>query len=452
MFFVFSFFLTQRHGGFTEITEIDEDYMQIIKYPSKGTWGELLKRPTIDTVFLERTVANILKDVREHGNDALRHCARHFDKVELDDFLVTDEEFAEAESLVSQDLKEAIAVAKANIEKFHAVEDSERNVIETTTGVFCWKKNVAIEKVGLYVPAGSAPLFSTVLMLVIPAKLAGCREIVVTSPPNKDGKIDPATLYAARLCGATKVFKIGGAQAIGALAYGTDTVPSVYKIFGPGNQFVTEAKLQVLRSGVAIDMPAGPSEVAILADDTCVPAFVAADLLSQAEHGPDSQVVLVSTSETVINETLAEVGGQIEDLSRKTTAAAAIRNSKAILVETLEDGVELLNEYAPEHLIIATKNPDEIAETIVNAGSVFIGNYSCESAGDYASGTNHTLPTGGAAKAYSGVSLASFTKSITFQRLTAEGIQNLGPTIETMAAAEGLDAHKNAVAIRRRPR
>jgi histidinol dehydrogenase len=424
--------------------------MQIIKYPSKGTWGELLKRPTIDTVFLERTVANILKDVREHGDDALRHCARHFDKVELDDFLVTDKEFAEAESLVSQDLKEAIAVAKANIEKFHAVEDSERNVIETTTGVFCWKKNVAIEKVGLYVPAGSAPLFSTVLMLVIPAKLAGCREIVVTSPPNKDGKIDPATLYAARLCGATKVFKIGGAQAIGALAYGTETVPSVYKIFGPGNQFVTEAKLQVLRSGVAIDMPAGPSEVAILADDTCVPAFVAADLLSQAEHGPDSQVVLVSTSETVINETLTEVDRQIETLSRKSTAAAAIQNSKAILVETLEDGVELLNEYAAEHLIIAAQNADEIAETIINAGSVFIGNYSCESAGDYASGTNHTLPTGGAAKAYSGVSVTSFTKSITFQRLTAEGIQNLGPTIETMAAAEGLDAHNNAVAIRRR--
>lgn len=424
--------------------------MQIIKYPSKDIWAAILKRPAIDTVFLERTVANILKDVREHGDSALRHCARHFDKVELEEFLVTEEEFLEAESLVSQDLKNAIAVAKTNIEKFHAVADTERNVIETTSGVFCWKKSVAIEKVGLYVPAGSAPLFSTVLMLVIPAKLAGCREIVVTSPPNKDGKIDPATLYAARLCGATKVFKIGGAQAIGALAYGTETVPSVYKIFGPGNQFVTEAKLQVLRSGVAIDMPAGPSEVAILADETCVPAFVAADLLSQAEHGPDSQVVLVSTSETVINETLAEVDRQIETLSRKPTAAAAIQNSKAILVESFADGVELLNEYAPEHLIIATQNADEIAEAINNAGSVFIGNYSCESAGDYASGTNHTLPTGGAARAYSGVSVASFTKSITFQRLTADGIHNLGRTIETMSAAEGLDAHKNAVAIRRR--
>lgn len=426
--------------------------MQIIKYPSKEIWADLLKRPTIDATFLERTVANILKDVREHGDVALRHCARHFDKVELDEFLVTEEEFLEAGSSVPKELKNAIAVAKANIEKFHAVEGIERNMVETTPGVFCWKKNVAIEKVGLYVPAGSAPLFSTVLMLVIPAKLAGCREIVVTSPPNAEGKIDPTTLYTAKLCGATKVFKIGGAQAIGALAYGTETVPSVYKIFGPGNQFVTEAKLQVMRSHVAIDMPAGPSEVAVMADDSCVPAFVAADLLSQAEHGPDSQVVLVSTSEKVIDETLAEINSQIASLPRQTTAAAAIENSKAILVKDLEDGVELLNEYAPEHLIIATQNADLLAETIVNAGSVFIGNYSCETAGDYASGTNHTLPTGGAARAYSGVSVASFTKNITFQRLTAEGIENLGPTIETMAAAEGLDAHKNAVAIRRRPR
>jgi histidinol dehydrogenase len=423
--------------------------MQIIKYPSKETWAVMLKRPAIDTVFLERTVANILKDVRGNGDSALRHCARHFDKVELDNFLVSDDEFAEAERLVSDELKTAIGVAKANIEKFHAVQNTERNVIETTPGVFCWRKNVAIEKVGLYVPAGSAPLFSTVLMLVIPAKLAGCREIIITSPPNTEGKVDATTLYAAKLCGATKVFKIGGAQAIGALAFGTESVPSVYKIFGPGNQFVTEAKLQVLRSGVAVDMPAGPSEVAVLADESCVPAFVAADLLSQAEHGPDSQVILVSTSETVISETLAEVDRQVEALSRKSTAVAAIQNSKAIFVETLADGIELLNDYAPEHLIIATQNADEIAETVVNAGSVFIGNYSCESAGDYASGTNHTLPTGGAARAYSGVSVASFTKSITFQRLTAGGIQNLGPTIETMAAAEGLDAHKNAVTIRR---
>ena len=423
--------------------------MQIIKYPNQETWPVILKRPTIDTAFLERTVANILQDVRDHGDSALRHCARHFDKVEIDDFLVSEDEYLEAEALISTELKDAISVAKANIEKFHAVGEVSPDIIETTPGVYCWRKSVAIEKVGLYVPAGSAPLFSTVLMLSIPAKQAGCREIIVTSPPNKDGKIDPATLYAARLCGTTKVFKIGGAQAIGALAYGTETVQSVYKIFGPGNQFVTEAKLQILRSGVAIDMPAGPSEVAVLADESCIPSFVAADLLSQAEHGPDSQVVLLSTSEKVITETLAEVDRQIETLSRKPVATAAIKNSKAILVETLECGVELLNEYAPEHLIIATRNADDIAEAIINAGSVFIENYSCESAGDYASGTNHTLPTGGAARAYSGISVASFTKTITFQRLTAEGMRALGPTVETMAAAEGLDGHKNAVTIRR---
>jgi len=423
--------------------------VKIVRYPEKDKLGEILQRPTLDVKFLERTVANILADVRDNGDAALRHCARHFDKVELDDFLVTGDEFLEADSLVSQGIKDAINVAKENIEKFHAVADEKPNVIETTPGVFCWKKSVPIEKVGLYVPAGSAPLFSTVLMLAIPAKLAGCREIVVASPPNLDGKIDPVTLYAAKLCGATKVFKVGGAQAIGAMAYGTETVPRVYKIFGPGNQFVTEAKLQVLRSGVAIDMPAGPSEVAVLADETCVPSFVAADLLSQAEHGPDSQVVLVSTSEVVIDETLAEVNRQIELLPRKTIAAAAIRNSTAILVNTIDEGVDILNDYAPEHLIIATSDAEAVAEKIANAGSVFIGNYSCESAGDYASGTNHTLPTGGAARAYSGVSVASFTKKITFQRLTADGVRNLGPTIETMAAAEGLDAHKNAVAIRR---
>ncbi len=423
--------------------------MKIVKYPGKDTWGELLKRPTIDTKFLERTVANILNDVRENGDAALGHCSRHFDKVELDDFLVTEDEFSEAESLVSIELKDAIAVAKSNIEKFHAVSADRPTVIETTTGVFCWKKAVAIEKVGLYVPAGSAPLFSTVLMLVIPAKIAGCREIVVCSPPNSEGKVDPPTLYAAKLCGATSVHKIGGAQAIGAMAYGTKSVARVYKIFGPGNQFVTEAKLQVLRSGVAIDMPAGPSEVAVLADETCVPSFVAADLLSQAEHGPDSQVILVSTSQVVITETLAEVDRQIEALPRKAIAAAAIQNSRAILVKTIDDGVELLNEYAPEHLIIATADGESVAERIVNAGSVFIGNFSCESAGDYASGTNHTLPTNEAARAYSGVSVASFTKTITFQRLTAEGINTLGPIVETMAAAEGLEAHKNAIAIRR---
>lgn len=423
--------------------------MRIVKYPAREAWNDLLKRPAIDTQFLERTVANILADVRKNGDAALRHCARHFDKVELDEFLVSQNEFDEADSLVSDDLREAISIARANIEKFHAVKKEEPDVIETADGVYCWKKSVAIEKVGLYVPAGSAPLFSTVLMLVIPAKLAACREIIVTSPPNAAGKIDHATLYAARLCGATKVFKIGGAQAIGALAYGTESVPRVYKIFGPGNQYVTEAKLQVLRSGVAIDMPAGPSEVAVLADETCVPSFVAADLLSQAEHGPDSQVVLVSTSESVIAETIAEVERQIELLPRRSTASAAIGNSIAILVGSIGDGVEILNEYAPEHLIIATDGADTVAEQISNAGSVFIGNFSCESAGDYASGTNHTLPTNGAARAYSGVSTASFAKSITFQKLSPEGIRSLGPTIETMAAAEGLEAHRNAAALRR---
>ena len=423
--------------------------MRIIKYPPKGTWGEILKRPTLDVGFLHRTVANILSDVRENGDTALRHCARHFDKVEINEFLVSEDEYIEAESLVPQNLKDAIQIAKANIEQFHTIRPQDRNVIETTRGVFCWGKIVPIEKVGLYIPAGSAPLFSTVLMLAVPARLAGCSEIVLTSPPNTDGKIHPVTLYCAKLCGATHMYKVGGAQAIGALAYGTESIPRVSKIFGPGNQFVTEAKIQVLRSGVAIDMPAGPSEVAVLADDTCVPEFVAADLLSQAEHGPDSQVVLVSTSEVVIAKTLACMKAQSELLNRKSVAAAAIENSKAILVETIRDGVDLLNDYAPEHLIIATKNAEEVAEEILNAGSVFIGNLSCESAGDYASGTNHTLPTGGAARAYSGVSVASFTKTITFQRLTAGGISNLGPTIEAMAAAEGLDAHRNAVAIRR---
>lgn len=423
--------------------------MQIIKFPKVEDWSEILRRPTLDTKFLERTVANILADVRDNGDSALRHCARLFDKVELDEFRVTEAEFAEAEKHVPQELKEAIAVAKANIEKFHSAARVESSVVETSSGVFCWTRNVAIEKVGLYVPAGSAPLFSTVLMLAVPAKLAGCSRIVIVSPPGPDGTVSPVTLFTANLCGATDVFKIGGAQAIGSLAYGTETVPRVDKIFGPGNQFVTEAKLQVLRTGVAIDMPAGPSEVAVLADETCVPAFVAADLLAQAEHGPDSQVILVSTSDQVIDEVMAEVTRQLETLPRRETAKAALSNSKAILVGSTAEGIDILNAYAPEHLIIATDNADNTANRVINAGSVFIGNFSCESAGDYASGTNHTLPTGGAARAYSGVSVASFMKTITYQRLTAEGIKTLGPVIETMAAAEGLDAHKNAVTIRR---
>ena len=422
--------------------------MQIIKYPKKEIWDEILTRPSLDDNFLERTVANILKDVKLHGDEALKHCARHFDKVELDEFLVSSEEFDEAEARVGDELKEAIKIAKANIEKFHAAQTEKSEVIETTTGVFCWRKSVAIEKVGLYIPAGTAPLFSTVLMLAVPAKFAGCGEIILCSPPDKEGKVNDVTLYTARLCGATKVFKIGGAQAIGALAFGTETVPKVYKIFGPGNQFVTEAKQQVTKYGVSIDMPAGPSEVAILADESSVPEFVAADLLSQAEHGVDSQVLLVSTSENIIEKANIELEKQLEVLPRKSIAAAALKNSKAILVEDTETAIELLNEYAAEHLILAVENADEIAEKVVNAGSVFLGNYSCESAGDYASGTNHTLPTGAYARSYSGVSLDSFVKKITFQKLSAEGISNLGKSVELMAEAEHLHAHKNAITVR----
>lgn len=422
--------------------------MKVIKNPKKYTWNEHLTRPTIDNTFLERTVANILKDVKNHGDEALKHCARQFDRIELDEFLVSEEEFAEADAQVSQELKEAIAIAKANIEKFHTAQIEKPQIIETTSGVFCWRKSVAIEKVGLYVPAGTAPLFSTVMMLAIPAKIAGCKEIVVCSPPDTNGKINPVTLYAAKLCGATKVFKIGGAQAVGALGFGTFSVPKVSKIFGPGNQFVTEAKQQITKFGVSIDMPAGPSEVAVFADESSVPAFVAADLLSQAEHGVDSQVLLVSTSEKVIEESLTELEKQLELLPRKAIAQRAIENSKAIFFDDFESALELLNEYAAEHLILAVENAEEVAEKVVNAGSVFIGNYSCESAGDYASGTNHTLPTNGYAKSYSGVSLDSFVRKITFQKLTADGIKNLGHAIECMAEAEELEAHKYAITVR----
>lgn len=422
--------------------------MQVIKYPKREDWRELLARPVFETKSLERHVQNILNFVKRDGDEAVRHFTKTLDQVELEDFAVQEEEFAEAERRVSAELKTAIQIAKTNIEKFHRAQTEKPEIIETTTGVFCWRKSVAIERVGLYIPAGTAPLFSTVLMLAVPAKLAGCREIVLCSPPDKNGKINDVILYTAKLCGVTKAFKIGGAQAVGALAYGTQTVPPVYKIFGPGNQFVTSAKQIVSQTGVAIDMPAGPSEVAVLADETCVPAFVAADLLSQAEHGVDSQVLLVTTSEKVLEETLREVGEQVAVLPRRAIAEKSLENSKAILVENTDESVELLNEYAAEHLVIAMENADEVAEKIINAGSVFIGNYSCESAGDYASGTNHTLPTDGYAKAYSGVSLDSFVKKITFQKLTADGIRNLGGVIELMAEAESLQAHKNAVSIR----
>lgn len=423
--------------------------MKVIEYPARKDWPEIIKRPAMDTRELSGSVAEILADVRANGDDALRKLSCKFDGIELDELLVGEDEFFAADAEVSQDLKDALAVAKANVEKFHSVIASVPEKIETTTGVVCWKRFLPIEKVGLYIPAGSAPLFSTVLMLAIPAKLAGCREIVMCSPPDSNGRVNSATLYAARLCGVTRVFKIGGAQAIAAMAYGTETVPRVYKIFGPGNQYVTEAKLQSMREGVAIDMPAGPSEVAVLADETCVPAFVAADLLSQAEHGPDSQVILVTNSQAVIDDVLDEVECQVYVLPRKETARAALANSKAILVRTIDEGVDLLNEYAAEHLILAVRDAETIANSITNAGAIFLGNYSCESAGDYSSGTNHTLPTNGAARAFSGVSVASFMKSVTYQQLSEDGIRNLGPVIETMAAAEGLEAHRNAVSIRR---
>lgn len=422
--------------------------MKIIKYPKKENWGELLARPVFDAKYLRPAVAGILDAVRTDGDAALRRFAKKFDKVDLEDFRVAPEEFAEAERQISDNLKAAIRQAQANLEKFHAAQAEKPEVVETTPGVFCWRKSVAIEKVGLYIPAGTAPLFSTVLMLGVPARLAGCREIVICSPPDRTGRVNAATLYAARVCGATKVFKVGGAQAVGAMAFGTASVPRVYKIFGPGNQYVTEAKLQVSLDGTAIDMPAGPSEVAVLADESSVPAFVAADLLAQAEHGPDSQVLLVATSESVIAQSLAALESQLARLPRRETAAQALENSKAILVENEETALEILNEYAAEHLILAVENADRMAAGIVNAGSVFVGHYSCESAGDYASGTNHTLPTNGFAKSFSGVSLDSFVKKITFQKLTEEGIRNLGPTIECLAETENLQAHKNAVSVR----
>jgi histidinol dehydrogenase len=422
--------------------------MQIVRNPKKYTWASLLERPSLDNRFLERTVASIISDVREHGDSALRHCAKQFDKLEIEQFQVTDEEFETAIQTVSEELKSAIQIAKRNIEKFHITQVEEPQIVDTMPGVSCWRKSVPIDRVGLYVPAGSAPLFSTVLMLAIPAQIAGCKEIIICSAPDAEGQINPATLYAAHVCGIRKVFKTSGAQAIAAMAFGTQTIPKVDKIFGPGNQYVTEAKMQVSKIGTAIDMPAGPSEVAVLADETSVPAFVAADLLSQAEHGPDSQVLLVTMSDSVAEAVAVEIDAQLQTLPRKTIAEKALENSKAIVFDEIESAIELLNEYAAEHLILAVANVDEVSDRITNAGSVFIGNLSCESAGDYASGTNHTLPTNGWARSYSGVSLDSFVKKITFQRISEEGLRNIGPAIEVMAAAEELEAHKQAVTIR----
>ena len=422
--------------------------MELIKYPIKEIWKDILKRPSIDSTSLEATVQAVLSDIKANGQTAVKKYTLQFDKIEIENVLVSETEFNEAEKLISNDLKNAIQLAKNNIEIFHQAQKEEIKIIETMPGVTCWRKSIAIQKVGLYIPGGTAPLFSTILMLGIPAKLAGCEQIILCTPPNENGTIHPAILYTAKLLGINNVYKVGGMQAIGAMAYGTEIIPQVYKIFGPGNQYVTCAKQLVNIQGTAIDMPAGPSEVAIFADETCVPEFVAADLLSQAEHGLDSHVILVSTNEGVIKNVETELEKQLAVLPRKEFATKALNNSKAILVKTHEEAIDLLNEYAPEHLIIACKNDEELSEKIINAGSVFLGNYSCESAGDYASGTNHTLPTNGYAKAYSGVSVDSFVKKITYQKLTKQGIKNIGEAIELMAEAEGLQAHKNAVTVR----
>ncbi|MBO9727740.1 MAG: histidinol dehydrogenase [Chitinophaga sp.] len=417
--------------------------MQTTRFPDKSTWSTLLQRPVMDTSALEKKVNDILQEVRINGDQAIRKFAAEFDKITLENIQVPATAFAQAEATLEPALKAAIQQAAKNITTFHRAQQEKVQVIETMPGVQCWRKPVAIQKVGLYIPGGSAPLFSTILMLGIPAMIAGCKEIVLCTP-----SLHPAILYTAQLVGIGKVFTIGGVQAIGAMAYGTETVPQVYKIFGPGNQYVTCAKQLVNKSGVAIDMPAGPSEVAVLADENCVPDFVAADLLSQAEHGPDSQVVLVTTSEKVLTDVTNALNAQLEQLPRKGIATAALENSKMILVKDMDTAMDMLNAYAPEHLILACNGAENIADKVTDAGSVFMGNYTPESAGDYASGTNHTLPTNGYARAYSGVSLDSFVKKITFQQIAPEGLQNIGATIEAMAAAEGLEAHKNAVTVR----
>lgn len=422
--------------------------IQLIKYPKKSEWAKLLMRPAIDSSSLEASVKNILHEVKANGDEALKRFATIFDKVSLDELKVSEEEIKQAIAYVSNELKDAISVAKKNIETFHNKQIAAVEKIETMPGILCWRKTVAIEKVGLYIPGGTAPLFSTILMLTVPARIAGCKEIIVCTPPSKDGSIHPAILYTAQLCGITKIYKTGGAQAIGAMAYGTESIPQVYKIFGPGNQYVTAAKQLVQKDGIAIDMPAGPSEVCVMADDTANASFVAADLLSQAEHGMDSQVLLVSTSEEMINAVLQETDKQLNELPRKELAAKALENSKAILLNSVEEMIELVNEYAAEHLIISCMDDELIAEQIINAGSIFLGNFSPESVGDYASGTNHTLPTNGYARAYSGVSVDSFVKKITLQKLSKDGLMNIGKAVEVMAEAEGLQAHANAVSVR----
>lgn len=423
--------------------------MNVYKYPDRNAWDELIKRPLLDTSSLETKVQAILSDIKQNGDEAVKKYTLQYDKAVIHNLLVLENEIEEATNKVDEKLKTAILQARENIVKFHTAQKEALKIIETMPGVRCWRKSVPVEKVGLYIPGGTAPLFSTILMLGIPAQIAGCREIILCTPPDANGNIHPAILYTAKLVGISKIFKIGGVQAIAAMAYGTESVLKVNKIFGPGNQYVMCAKQLVNKDGVAIDMPAGPSEVAVLADESCIADFVAADLLSQAEHGIDSQVLLVATSKEVIENVAEKITEQLETLPRKKIAEQALSNSKCVLVKNIDEAVELINEYAPEHLIISCKNDEIIAEKIINAGSVFLGNYSPESVGDYASGTNHTLPTNGYAKAYSGVSLDSFIKKITFQKLTKEGLYSIATTVETMAAAEGLEAHKRAVTIRR---
>ena len=422
--------------------------MKIVYKPGKEAWNQLVNRPTVDVAKMDELVRGIFAEVKMKGDIAVKKYTRYFDRAELDQMLVQPEEFEKAELLVKEDLKAAICVAAANIETFHASQKITSLPVETTPGVSCWQKPAPIEKVGLYIPGGTAPLFSTVLMLALPARIAGCKEVVLCTPPSPDGTIHPAILYAARVAGVNSVFKVGGIQAIAAMSIGTETIPAVYKIFGPGNQYVTAAKLEAFRYGIAIDLPAGPSEVMVVADQVANPSFVAADLLSQAEHGPDSQVMLVTWIEGVIQKVVAEIEIQIETLPRKEIARAALENSSFVMVENRDDAIDCINSYAPEHLILSVTDEDFFCERIVNAGSVFVGNYSTESAGDYASGTNHTLPTSGYARMYSGVSLDSFIKKISFQKLSKEGLLKLAPFIMVMAAEEKLEAHRRAVEIR----
>jgi len=418
------------------------------QYPDKEQWAEIVERPRLDLTKLNETVSKVLTDVRQRGDEAVKEYEQKFDHAMLDSLAVTEAEMEEAEELVSDDLRDAIILAHHNIKVFHVSQRFVGQKVKTQEGVTCWQKSVAIERVGLYIPGGTAPLFSTVLMLATPAKIAGCQEIVLCTPPNKEGKVNPAILVAARIAGVNKIFKAGGVQAIGAMAYGTESVPKVYKIFGPGNQYVMAAKQQVSLDEVAIDMPAGPSEVCVIADETACAEFVAADLLSQAEHGIDSQVLLITTSEAKLHEVQKEVEHQLDLLPRKDIAAQALDNSRYVLVSNLEEAMALSNAYAPEHLILQTENYEQLAEKVVNAGSVFLGKYACESAGDYASGTNHTLPTHGYATAYNGVNLDSYCRKITFQHLTAEGISHIGSAVELMAEAEQLEAHKRAMTVR----